>query len=157
MGHWVLEEVPQSLIYYTCVSFKSLSGPWGLLRQCTHYLQILAFLVFHRMSTRPDPTVPSGITESRVEFSPLGCSKNTWGKAPQPLGLASRTWSCWRLEVRYFPFQIRDLHSSFRETARFASLFCDCSSIRLQCHNFIMQQLSSTCWFDGTDCFLMTV
>lgn len=112
VGHWVLEEVPQSLIYYTCVSFKSLSGPWGLLRRCTHYLQILALLVFHRMSTRPDPTVPSGIIESRVEFNPVGCSKNTWGKAPQPLAWLGKQ-NLKLMEVRGEIFFISDQRFAF--------------------------------------------
>lgn len=58
---------------------------------------------------------------------------------------------------KYFPFQIPDLHLSFPSTVWFGSFFCDFSYIRLQCHIFIMQQLSTACWFSGTDCFLMTV
>lgn len=82
IGFWgKVSHYPQSLIYYTCVSFKRLSGPWGLLRQCTHYLQIFAFLVFHWMSTRPDPTVRFGITESQVELRPLVCQKKHFGKS----------------------------------------------------------------------------
>lgn len=73
IGFWKKSLTTHSPWSITPVTVWKDWGPWGFLRQCTHYLQNLAFLVFHRMSTRPDPTVPSGITESQVESSLLGC------------------------------------------------------------------------------------
>lgn len=117
--------------------------------------------MFYRMSVWLNPCGPFGCTKLEDTRSPAGML-NVFEKEQIDGKLfafvhevklrVSRVCSCNILSISnkrfafVLPFRLYDL-----------VVFCDFLHIGLQSHIFIMRPLSTTCWFGGTDCFLMTV
>lgn len=137
-------------------------GPLGLDEGPLH----LPYLSSHRTNSPASVSKDWLSTYRRVYF--LGARTSAWVDPPHPRapGGVLKGWlkepyqAMWNSEVVganafHFKFQICICPSP--STVWFGSFFSDFSYIRLQCHILIMQQLSTACWFSGTDCFLMTV